>query len=52
MTWAIFTLTLRQLVRQRRTVLLLLLAAIPAAVAILFRFSDTSARTTRPSSQP
>src|SRR5690606_37497467 len=43
MVWVIFTLTLGQLVRQRRTLLLLFLAITPIAIALLFRFSDTTA---------
>lgn len=37
MTWFILLLSLRQLVRQRRTLLLVLLAALPVGLAVLFR---------------
>ncbi len=42
MIWVIFTLTLGQLLRQRRTLLLLLLAAIPVGISFLFRLSTSA----------
>lgn len=41
----IFWLTLGQLLRQRRTLLLLLIAAIPVGVTLLYRFTSTDADT-------
>lgn len=44
----IFTLTLGQLLRQRRALLLALLAAIPVAITLLFRFASDEADTRLP----
>jgi ABC-2 type transport system permease protein len=43
MTWLVFRLTVGQLVRQRRTLLLILLAVLPVALAVLFRFAGETA---------
>ena len=44
MTWVIFRLTLRQLLGQRRAVLVALFAAIPVVIAVVYRFGDHTAR--------
>jgi len=48
MIWLVFRLTLAQLVRQRRALMLALLTAIPIAITLLFRFASNEADTRLP----